>query len=121
MGVILDHTIVAARDPDATAAFWAEVIGLEFAGKQGHFTVLRAGPTSIDLMQSDDEISSRHFAFRIDEAEFDRVIGEIRRRGIPHWADPGRTRPNEIHHRHGGRGVYFTDPNGHFLEVLTEP
>jgi catechol 2,3-dioxygenase-like lactoylglutathione lyase family enzyme len=26
-----------------------------------------------------------------------------------------------INHRDGGRGVYFEDPDGHLLELLTRP
>lgn len=119
MSVVLDHTIVLARDPDGTASFWAEIIGLDPPGKLGHFTVLRVGPTSIDFMRSDEDVSSRHFAFRLGEQQFDAALQRIRERGIPHWADPGRTIPNDINHWNDGRGVYFEDPNGHFLEVLT--
>lgn len=119
MSVILDHTIVHARDPDATAAFWTEILGMDPATQFGHFTVLRAGPTSIDLTRTEDAISPRHFAFKVSEEDFDRIFQRILDRGIPYWADPGRSRANEINHRDGGRGFYFEDPNGHFLEVLT--
>ena len=37
------------------------------------------------------------------------------------WADPMRHRPGEINHNDGGRGVYFPDPDGHYLEVITRP
>jgi hypothetical protein len=40
---------------------------------------------------------------------------------LPFWADPGKHRPGEINHGDGGRGVYFEDPDGHFLEILTRP
>jgi hypothetical protein len=32
-----------------------------------------------------------------------------------------RHRPGEINHNDGGRGVYFPDPDGHYLEVITRP
>ena len=35
------------------------------------------------------------------------------------YADPRRTKPGEINHLHGGRGVYFDDPNGHVMEIIT--
>jgi hypothetical protein len=49
------------------------------------------------------------------------VLERIRGRGLDHWADPARRRPQEINHNDGGRGVYFPDPDGHFLEVITRP
>lgn len=119
MSIVLDHTIVQARDPAETAAFWTEIIGMDPAEELGHFTVMRAGPTSIDLVRSDEAIASRHFAFRVSEDDFDKVFRRIRDKDIPYWADPGRTRPNEINHWDDGRGLYFKDPNGHLLEVLT--
>jgi len=27
----------------------------------------------------------------------------------------------EINHNDGGRGVYFQDPSGHYLEIITRP
>ena len=39
--------------------------------------------------------------------------------GLTYAADPAYRRPGEINHREGGRGVYFRDPNGHNLELLT--
>ena len=38
-----------------------------------------------------------------------------------YWADPARTQPGEINRHYGGRGVYFRDPNGHLLELITRP
>jgi hypothetical protein len=40
---------------------------------------------------------------------------------VAYWADPGQTRRDEINTRDGGRGLYFTDPDGHLLEILTRP
>jgi catechol 2,3-dioxygenase-like lactoylglutathione lyase family enzyme len=38
---------------------------------------------------------------------------------LDYWADPMLGHPGEINHRSGGRGVYFKDPSGHLLELLT--
>ena len=40
---------------------------------------------------------------------------------MPHWADPGRSRPGVINRNDGGRGVYFADPDGHLMEILARP
>ncbi|WP_414143551.1 VOC family protein [Burkholderia pseudomultivorans] len=76
---------------------------------------------SLDFYEKDGEIASQHYAFLIDEAGFDRVFARLRERGLPHWADPAKRQPGDIYRHNGGRGVYFDDPDGHFLEVMTRP
>jgi catechol 2,3-dioxygenase-like lactoylglutathione lyase family enzyme len=117
----LNHTIIHATDSDTSAAFLAEVLGLGPPGRFGHFrTVDVANGVSLDFSNS-DTVVPQHYAFLIEESEFDEIFGRIQDRGLEYWADPGRTRPGEINHRDGGRGVYFPDPDGHFLEILTRP
>ena len=119
MSVILDHTILHARDAAVTAAFLTEILGLPPARRLAHFTIVQIGETSLDLIGTDGEISARHFAFRVSEDAFDTIFSRIRARGIPYWADPFRKQPGEINHWDDGRGVYFDDPNGHLLEIIT--
>jgi catechol 2,3-dioxygenase-like lactoylglutathione lyase family enzyme len=76
---------------------------------------------NVDFMDKDGNISMQHYAFLVSEAEFDQVLGRVRQRGLQYWADPARSKAGEINHHDGGRGVYFEDPNGHFLEVITRP
>ena len=76
---------------------------------------------SLDFADTEREITPQHYAFLIEEPDFDAVLGRIHERGLDHWADPMRTRPGEINRNDGGRGVYFPDPDGHFLEVITRP
>jgi catechol 2,3-dioxygenase-like lactoylglutathione lyase family enzyme len=122
MAVQLDHTIVLSRDPQKSARFMAEMLGLPEPRQVGHFSVVEtANGVSLDFMATDGPVISQHYAFWISEAEFDDVFGRIRAKGLRHWADPAKSRPNELNHRRGGRGVYFEDPDGHFLEVLTRP
>jgi catechol 2,3-dioxygenase-like lactoylglutathione lyase family enzyme len=66
-------------------------------------------------------ISVQHYAFLIDENEFGATFSRIRDEGLRYWADPGKSRPNEINHNDGGSGVYFEDLDGHILEVITRP
>lgn len=121
MTITLNHTIVHALDVDATAGFWSTVLGLAEPKRLGPFTVLQIGPTSIDLLPAEQPVSSRHFAFLVDEAAFDEIFTRILARGIDHWADPGRRQAGEINHWDDGRGVYFPDPNDHLLEIITRP
>ncbi len=83
--------------------------------------VVTENGANLDYMDTDGEITPQHYAFLISEAEFDEILGRIRDRNLTHWADPGRRQPGEINHHDGGRGVYFEDPNGHLLELITRP
>lgn len=72
-------------------------------------------------MQVEGDIPWQHLAFLVSEAEFDQIFGRIRERGLSYWADPGHRHAGEINHGDGGRGVYWNDPDGHNLEILTRP
>lgn len=122
MAVELNHTIVSARDPEASARFLAELLGLAAPTRFGLFMVVEAANgVSLDFMRADGDIATQHYAFLISEPEFDEIFGRLREQGRSHWADPGKRRPGEINHRDGGRGVYFEDPDGHLLEIITRP
>jgi catechol 2,3-dioxygenase-like lactoylglutathione lyase family enzyme len=121
MAVQFNHTIVPARDRAASAAFLADVLGLEAPGTYGPFAVVAlANGVSLDFM---DEATprSRHYAFLVGEDDFDAILGRIRARGLPFWADPFQQQPGEINTADGGRGVYWHDPDGHVLEIITRP
>ena len=118
----LNHTIVYARDKRASAAFLSEVLGLPAPAPFGPFMGVQAGnEVTLDFMDADGEIASQHYAFLISEAEFDVIFARIRERKLPYWADPAQRRRGKINTRDGGRGVYFEDPSGHLLEILTRP
>ena len=121
MGISLNHTIVHARDPEATARYLADMLQLPPPSRLGHFIVLQVGETSLDFIQTSGEIASRHFAFLASEDEFDQIFNRILESSIPYWADPFHTEPNQINHWDDGRGVYFDDPNGHLIEIITRP
>ena len=119
---ILDHHIVAAHEHQASAAFVAEVLGLPDPVTVGHFAVIRVGEvTTLDFVQHDGPVTSQHYAFLVTEAEFDEIFARITERNLPFWSDPFHNDPGQINTWDGGRGVYFDDPNGHNLEILTRP
>jgi catechol 2,3-dioxygenase-like lactoylglutathione lyase family enzyme len=120
MAVDFNHTIVWARDSQASAAFLAEVLGLPAPRRWGPFVVVTVdNGVNIDFMNADGEIAQQHYAFLVSESDFDEIFGRIRERTLPYWADPAQKQRGEINHHDGGRGVYFEDPNGHLLEVIT--
>ena len=95
--------------------------GLSPHVRLAHFAVVRVGETSLDFVETDGPIEQRHFAFLVSEAEFDGIFSRIRERRLSYWADPFRREPDSINTFDDGRGVYFDDPNGHLLEVITRP
>jgi catechol 2,3-dioxygenase-like lactoylglutathione lyase family enzyme len=120
MTVKLNHTIVSARDKHASATFLAEILGLPAPVPFGPFMGVQAdNEVTLDFIDWDGEIEVQHYAFLIGEEEFDEIFGRIGERQLPYWADPHKDQPGEINTRDGGRGVYFEDPSGHFLEILT--
>jgi catechol 2,3-dioxygenase-like lactoylglutathione lyase family enzyme len=122
VSVQLNHTIVSCRDQQRSAAFLTEILGLPPASRFGHFLVVEAdNGVSLDFSETSGEITAQHYAFLVGEEEFDAAFGRIRGQGLPYWADPGRTRPGVVNDRDGGRGVYFEDPDGHLLEIITRP
>jgi catechol 2,3-dioxygenase-like lactoylglutathione lyase family enzyme len=122
MAVQLNHTIVRSRNKEASASFLTEILGLPGATRFGPFLVVEmANGVSLDFYETDGEIASQHYAFLITEAEFDEIFARIRERDLDYWADPGQSRPGKINHHDGGRGVYFEDPSGHLLEIITRP
>ena len=124
MTVQLNHTIVAARDPAASATWLAEMLGLEAPIRFGPFWQVSTGNhVNLDFDRHDnaDTISPQHYAFLISEDEFDATFGRIVERGIDYYADPAGTRHGEINRNDGGRGLYFPDPDGHWLEIITRP
>ena len=102
--------------------FPRRVLGLPAPTRFGPFLVVELGNrVSLDFYETDGEISPQHYAFLVGEEDFDAVFARIRERGLRHWADPGKNRPGEINRNYGGRGVYFDDPDGHLLEIITRP
>jgi hypothetical protein len=122
MAIRLNHTIVAAHGKETAAKFLTEILGLPAPSLVGPFAVVRVSDdTSLDYIDADGEITSQHYAFLVDEGEFDEIFGRIRERRLTYWADPYRRERDQINTWDGGRGVYFDDPNGHLLEVITRP
>lgn len=123
MSVRFNHTIVLSRDKKVSAAFLTEILGLAPATPFGPFLVVTLdNDVSLDFLDAGNEtISSRHYAFLIDESDFDPIFERVRGRGLTYWGDPFKQHPGEINRNDGGRGFYFDDPDGHLLEVLTRP
>ena len=120
-GAQLNHTIVWCRDKQKSAAFLTEILDLPSPAAFGPMLVVKlTNGVSLDFYDN-DEVSPQHYAFLVEDSDFDRVLARIQGRGFEYWADPARARAGETNRHYGGRGVYFQDPDGHLLEVITRP
>ncbi|WP_028923974.1 VOC family protein [Pseudonocardia acaciae] len=119
MTVELNHTLAPAPDKHAAARFLADILGIRTGTPWGPFVPIPlTNGVSLDYVDSTD-YRGQHFAFLVDDATFDAILGRIRAAGVPYWADPFHNEPAEINHLFGGRGLYFKDPAGHNMEILT--
>ncbi len=122
MAVELNHTIVHAHDAAASAQFITDILGLAPPRRFGPFMVVdAANGVSLDFLSTEERFIVEHYAFLVSEAEFDDIFARIQARGLDYWADPRLLRKGEINRNDGGRGLYFKDPAGHYLEIITRP
>jgi catechol 2,3-dioxygenase-like lactoylglutathione lyase family enzyme len=122
MTITLNHTIVPARDKEAAARFFAEVFGLRFDGPGGHFAPVRVNDTlTLDFADAAEPIASHHYAFHVSDAEFDAILQRVKAAGLAFGSTPWSLEDSKLNNWNGGRGVYFKDPEGHILELMTVP
>lgn len=122
MSATFNHTIIASKDRAVSAAFYRDLLEAADAPSWGFFTNLQLdGGVLLQFAEPPVEIQMQHYAFLVDDELFDRAYALLCERGIEHWADPQMKRVGETNTEHGGRGVYFKDPAGHALELLTRP
>jgi catechol 2,3-dioxygenase-like lactoylglutathione lyase family enzyme len=119
MTIHLDHTIVPAHDKEASARFFARIFGLSYDGPVSHFAPVRINETLTIDFDNWDSFERHHYAFKVSEAEFDGIFDRVKADRLAYGSGPRSSEDMMINHRHGGRGFYFKDPNGHLFEVLT--
>jgi catechol 2,3-dioxygenase-like lactoylglutathione lyase family enzyme len=122
VSVLINHAILGATDKLESARFFCDLFDLAEPEEAGPFAVARL--SSGELLQfatpPGGEVAPIHLAFLIDDATFDRLVARLEALARDHWADPRRSQRG-INHNHGGRGVYFLDPSGNYLEAITTP
>lgn len=125
VAVVLDHVLVPTNDKQASARFFADMFGLEVGRESagsppGRFAVVRVGDTTLDF-DDVESFDAHHYAFAVSDEEFDAILSRVQEQGLTFSADPLHRRVGELNNWNDGRGMYFRDPNGHNLEVLTRP
>jgi catechol 2,3-dioxygenase-like lactoylglutathione lyase family enzyme len=119
MAIVLDHTIVPAKDKVASAEFFAEIFGLTVKPGQGYFTQVQINDSLTFDFSDEPAPRSHHYAFHISDAEFEAIFSRVKAKGLRYGSEPFNHTNGQIYTRRGGRGFYFEDPNGHLLEVMT--
>jgi catechol 2,3-dioxygenase-like lactoylglutathione lyase family enzyme len=121
MTIELNHIIVPAKDPEASAEFLAGILGVTVAPRWGHFVPVKTqNGVTLDFAEYKD-FKPHHCAFLVSEAEFDAALARLKKSGAAIYANHRREGRGEINHLYGGRGVYFDDPSGHLFELITRP
>jgi len=122
MSVQLNHTIVNVKDKRESASFPCDILGLAAPTPYGPFLVVQVdNDVSLDYLDNPGGVHTQHYAFLVDEPEFDAIFARIRDRGLPYWADPHKSEPGQVNTHDGGRGLYWEEPSGHLLEIITRP
>jgi catechol 2,3-dioxygenase-like lactoylglutathione lyase family enzyme len=121
MPITLNHTIVPAHDKEAAARFFARIFGLDFEGASGHFAPVHVNDTLTLLFDQETDFDSHHYAFHVDDTEFDAILGRVKAAGLRYGSAPWSLEDGKLNDWGGGRGVYFKDPDGHILELMTVP
>jgi catechol 2,3-dioxygenase-like lactoylglutathione lyase family enzyme len=119
MAIVLNHTIVPAHDKVRSAEFFARIFGLEYRGAHSHFAPVQVNDGLTLAFDAHERFEPHHYAFMVGEDEFDAIFARVKAEGIGYGSGPRSRTDGAINHRNGGRGVYFDDPNGHVLEILT--
>ena len=122
MAIQLDHLLVPSRNRVASARLLARLLDVPWAEDSG------VGPFSavyvndgltLDFDETPEPFQKLHFCFRVDEAEFDATLQRISRAGLEYRSSPHGPVDHQVNRHHGGRIVYWGEPDGHVWELLT--
>jgi catechol 2,3-dioxygenase-like lactoylglutathione lyase family enzyme len=120
MTITLNHTIVPARDKAEAAKFFANIFGVK-RGRSSYFAPVKINKTLTLLFDDDNKFESHHLAFHVSNREFDAIFSRIKEANIIFGSAPWSLDDGKLNDWGGGRGLYFRDPNGHVLEIMTVP
>ena len=119
MEITLNHTIIPSKNNCESAKFYERIFGFEFVKEWGHFAVVKVNSTLTLDFQTKEKFYPLHFAFKVNDDEFDQILSRIKTENIDFGSGPGNRKNGEINTRYKGRGAYFDDPDGHVLEIIT--
>lgn len=120
MKISLNHMNIPAYNKEVSARFFSDIMGLNIIEEDSDFSIVQVNDSLSLLFINSENISGYHIAFQVSENEFDSILNCLNEKNISYGNDPEHI-DNMLSDSHpfGGRGIYFTDPNGHLFEVLT--
>ena len=121
MAIELDHLLVPSRDRFAAAKQLAELLGVPWSetGVGPFCPVFVNSGLTLDFDQAEGAFPVLHYCFRVGEDDFDAILGRIRAAGIAYRSSPLGPADMQVNTHHGGRIVYWSEPDGHVWELLT--
>lgn len=120
MAPILNHTIVPAKNRQAAADWFAQIFGLEQDPAGGHFAPVHVNDNLTFLFANDSSFEGHHYAFLVEDVEFDATLERVRASGLAFGSAPWSRDDGRLNDWNGGRGVYFESPDGHLFELMTK-
>ncbi len=120
MEITLNHTIIPSKNKIASAEFYENIFNFQFIKEWGPFAVVKVNPSLILLFDTRDRFSKNHYAFKVNDQQFDEILERVKSRSISFGSGPYSSDDGEINNNYGGRGAYFKDPDGHLLEIITK-
>jgi len=117
-----NHLMIFAKNKQESADFLTWILGLPEPKQAGFFlSVDFKNNVTFQYAEPGVDFIMQHYAFLVTEPEFDGILQRIKEKKMDYWADPRKQKPNEYNCNHGGRGLYFLDPSGHGMEIITRP
>jgi len=118
----LDHMIVPSRDRRAAAELLARILDVPWSpmGVGPFCPVFVNEGLTLDMDQADGDLPVLHYCFRMDDTAFDALVARLRALGIDYRSTPHGPVDHEVNVQHGGRIVYWSQPDGHVWEALTQ-
>ncbi len=120
MEITLNHTIVPTKDNVLSARFYEQIFGFEFVQEWGHFAVVKINESLTFDFMNEEKFIPLHYAFKVTDDQFDEIFDRVQSEGLEYGSGPRSLTDGSINHNDGGRGVYFTDLDGHILEIITK-
>lgn len=110
----IDHVVLHVKDLARAKKFYVEFLGMEVERERSWQLFLKCGSQGVALFEADDgdaihggsEVN--HMALRLEAGDYEKVKALLEARGI------------EVTGRRGDpHCIYFSDPDGHRLQLLT--
>lgn len=121
MAIHLDHLIVPSHNRAASAKLLADLLGVPWSetGVGPFCPVYVNDGLTLDFDETTEPFPVMHYCFRVSQDEFDAILNRIAAAGVEYRSTPHGAADRQVNTQHGGRVVYWSEPDGHVWEILT--